>query len=170
MQNESTVYEVGFHMNPSLPDGEVLGKVADLKQAISERGGTFISEGVPAPYELAYTIIKRIGNENKRFSQSVFDWVKFEMNPASIVDLKKMLEGDTDIIRFLIIKTVREDTMISTRPEFKLSSEENEEEGAIAQSSGPKKVEREELTKEEEEQIDKEIDDLVSDEEETSKE
>ncbi len=169
MQNESTVYEVGFHMNPSLPDGEVLGKVADLKQAISERGGTFISEGVPVPYELAYTIIKRIGNENKRFSQSVFDWVKFEMDPASIVDLKKMLEGDTDIIRFLIIKTVREDTMISTRPEFKMSAEEGEEEGATRQSS-PRKVEREELTKEEEEQIDKEIDDLVSDEEETSKE
>ena len=127
MQNELTVYEVGFHINPSLPEGEILGKVTDLKQAISERGGVFISEEFPSLFQLAYTITKRIGNENKRFTQTFFGWIKFEMSPASIVDFKKVLESDIDMIRFLIIKTVREDTMISTRPEFKLAQGEDEE-------------------------------------------
>lgn len=130
MQNELTVYEVGFHLNPALPEGEVLGKVTDLKQAISLRGGVFISEGFPATRPLAYTITKRVGNENKRFNQSYFGWIKFEMTPELIVDLKKMLEGDVDIIRFLIIKTVREDTMLSSKPEFRLTEDDNTDEDA----------------------------------------
>ena len=129
MQNELTVYEVGFHINPSLPEGEILGKVTDLKQEISTRGGVFISEEFPSLFQLAYTITKRIGNDNKRFTQTFFGWIKFEMSPASIVEFKKVIESDIDMIRFLIIKTVREDTMISTRPEFKLALGEDEESG-----------------------------------------
>lgn len=167
MQNESTVYEVGFHINPHLPEGEVLGKVTDLKQAISERGGIFISEGFPSLYPLAYTITKRIGNDNKRFTQTFFGWIKFEMSPASIVDFKKVLENDTDMIRFLIIKTVREDTMISNKPEFKLSiGEEVETDDDTGDNEGHEKegVADTELSEEDEAEIDKEIEDLVSDE------
>lgn len=164
MQNELTVYETGFHLNPALPEGEVLGKVTDLKNQISERGGVFISEGFPSLRPLAYTIVKRIGNENKRFNQGFFGWIKFEMTPEAIVDFKKVLENDNDIIRFLIIKTVREDTMISTRPEFKLPGESPEDESG---------EEKEDLTPEEEAEIDRSIDDLVSessDKEEEAKE
>ncbi|PIR38797.1 MAG: hypothetical protein COV34_00560 [Candidatus Zambryskibacteria bacterium CG10_big_fil_rev_8_21_14_0_10_42_12] len=158
MQNELTVYETGFHLNPSLPEGEVLGKVTDLKDHISSRGGVFISEGFPTLRPLTYTIVKRIGNENKRFNQSYFGWIKFEMTPEAIVDFKKVLENDNDIIRFLIIKTVREDTMISTRPEFRLPGEEKVEDEA-GQSN---EEEKEDLTPEEEAEIDRSIDDLVS--------
>lgn len=168
MQNDKTVYEIGFHLNPTLPEGEVLGKVSDLKQAISTRSGEIISEGFPTLIQLAYTIVKHIGNENKRFHQAYFGWIKFEMESASIVDLKKVLESDIDMIRFLIIKTVREDTMISDKPEFKIALGEDADgvsEGATAPTEAkPKK----ELTTEEKAEIDKEIDDLVSEKDEQS--
>jgi len=159
MQDETTVYEVGFHLNPNLPEGEVLGKVTDLKSQISLRGGTFISEGFPALRPLEYTIKKRIINDNKRFNQAYFGWLKFEMSPSEIVELKKTLEIDNDVVRFLIIKTIKEDTMLSNKPEFKFFGEEVEEE---KKDDNSKEEVKEELTAEEEAEIDKSIDELIS--------
>ena len=44
-----------------------------------------------------------------------FGWVKFNMDADKVVELKKKLDLDPNIIRFLVLKTVKENTIAAKR-------------------------------------------------------
>jgi hypothetical protein len=58
---------------------------------------------------------KVISNIRNKFTTAYFGWVKFYMDADKVLELKKSLTQDTNFLRFLIVKTVKENTMSSRR-------------------------------------------------------
>jgi len=112
---EEKIYEVGYLLLPNLTEEEIPAIFGDLKELISSFGGKMISDEMPSLIDLAYPMIKVIANKNNKFQNAYFGWLKFYLSPEKINDLKKKLDLDTNILRFLIIKTVKENTLAGRR-------------------------------------------------------
>ena len=112
------IYEVGFMLEPNLSESSVQEIFSGIKNAIAERKGTVISEEFPKRRELAYEMVKSVLGSNRRYVGGFFGWVKFELETSLLNDLKVIFEQKVEIIRFLLIKTVRENTLIYQRVPF----------------------------------------------------
>jgi ribosomal protein S6 len=114
-KDQNTVYELGFHIVPLVAEEQLAAEVAGIKSMIEAHGGTFISEDFPKMRSLAYSITKKIDAKNHKFNTAYFGWVKFETTPAEAVKIKTELDANKNVLRFLLIKTVRENTLIGNR-------------------------------------------------------
>lgn len=113
--SEPKVYELGALFVPELGSEALNQAIASLKGKLSDLGATIISEGESVYLKLAYTIEKSIKNKIKKVSHAHFYSVKFEVDPSMIAELKKALDlqYEETIIRYLITKTVRENTQLT---------------------------------------------------------
>ena len=145
------VYEVGYHMLPTIAEENLGGEVTLFKDMFTENGATFISDEYPKLIELAYEMSRSIENKKQKFSYGYFGWVKFECTTDQAQAIKASLDKNEKLIRFLMIKTVRENTMSVKRSYSKDSS----------RSRRPAQKSKEESAPINEETIDKEIDALV---------
>jgi ribosomal protein S6 len=109
------VYELAFHLIPTLSDEEITVQFSHLKSLIEKKGGTFIGEGAPAMIDLAYEISKTVKALKKRYNKAYFGWVKFEINPEEIAAIEKDMKAFETVIRYLVITTVRENTYIGPK-------------------------------------------------------
>lgn len=104
------VYELGVQIVSDI-DIDAAGAVfADLKAEV-EKKGTVISEEAPKLRELAYTMEKHLHGKNIRYSTAYFAWVKFETNPEEIANLDEVAKSNTKVLRYIIVKTVKENTL-----------------------------------------------------------
>lgn len=106
---EPRVYEIGYLL--------LFGSrwrsrhaIADLKTKLTAMGAEHISEGEVQHIDLAYEMVKIINNQNTFLNTAYFGWVKFAINPESIAAITKILDNHPDMLRYLLIKTTREDT------------------------------------------------------------
>lgn len=151
---KTQIYEVGYLLVPTLSEEEVPAIYTSLKDLISGLNGQFISDEMPKMIPLAYTMLKVVQNVRSKFDSAYFGWVKFEMDTESILELKKKLDLDPNIIRFLLTKTVRENTIAPK----KITSKD----GATRRRTTTKKENTEESVVLDEKEIDEEIDKMVS--------
>lgn len=110
-----TVYEIGYLFISSVPKEKVAGAVTTLKEVLSKKKAEFIGEESPELIPLAYTMIKKIGTANHRFDEAYFGWIKFEMEAGDIEEVKKTLDLMPEMLRFLLITTVRENTYLGKK-------------------------------------------------------
>jgi ribosomal protein S6 len=110
------LYELGYIITPTTTESDVAGVVSSLKQAIEALSGQVTTESTPEFIDLAYTMEKNIGSKKMKWSQGYFGWIKFETDPASLEGLKKVLDGNTDIVRYILIKTSVENTVVFKKP------------------------------------------------------
>lgn len=115
MDFEPRIYEVGYLLIPTISTEEVPAVYGNLKELVSSLKGEVIADEMPKMIPLAYTMDKVISNVRNKFSNAYFGWVKFAMDPENVAGLKKKLDLDTNFLRFMIIKTVRENTMAGRR-------------------------------------------------------
>ena len=113
--SNSKVYEVGYLLTPAIKEEDVPTNYGNLKELVSSLGGEIIMDEMPKTIKLAYTMQKVTSNMRTKFSTAYFGWTKFSMNPAQVLELKKNLELDPNFIRFLILKTVKENTIAAKR-------------------------------------------------------
>ena len=149
--SDARVYEVSYLLTPSTEEGHISAEYGNLKELISSLGGAHIADEMTRNIELAYTISRVIQNIKHKFDNAYFGWFKFTMDAEKVLELKKKMDLDTKIIRHLIIKTVRENTMSPkkfVRSDLKKYTPKTRAEG----------IEAPEINKEE---IDKEIDAMV---------
>ena len=111
----SRVYELGYLLVPTLSEEDVPVTFGNLKELVSSLGGIAISDEMPKMLTLAYPMVKVIANLRNKFKTAYFGWVKFTMDSDKILKLKKRLDLDPNFIRFLILKTVRENTINTKR-------------------------------------------------------
>lgn len=109
-KDESTVYELGYLILPSVPEDKVSGIVASIKEAISQEGGQEIDSESPFKYPLAYEMSKNIGSSHYVISDAYLGWIKFEAEPARVLAIKAKVEKIAEIVRFLLIKATRQTT------------------------------------------------------------
>ena len=112
---EARVYELGYLLIPTISSEEVPATYGDIKALISGLGGEIISDDMPKMINLAYTMLKVTANVRSKYNTAYFGWVKFYMTPEKVLELKKKSDLDPKIIRFLLIKTVKENTIAAKR-------------------------------------------------------
>lgn len=160
MENEGKepqVYEVGLHIVPSVSPEDAAKTVQALKEVIVSNGGTIIAEETPKMMRLAYTMVRSIAGKNDKYDTASFGWVKYEAAPHVTVLVRDAITANKDILRHLITRTVRENTMYGQHVAIARV-------GATARAAD---AERREAAKKEEggpvseEEVDKAIEDLV---------
>lgn len=157
-EEEGRVYEIGFHLVPSLSEEEVAQEVGKLKDLIEDAGGEFIAEGYPKMRALEYTIEAPFAVPKERYNHAHFGWIKFEASPETPSAIKEALSRDENIIRMIIIKTVRENTLYGYKLKQKKEAEERREEESEEKTTVEGEKEREKVSDEE---IDKSIDEII---------
>lgn len=153
-ESELKVYELGFHILPSVPNENVGAEFSKVKSAIEDRGGSFISEEFPKLRPLAYQISKGGRGGKQKYNQAYFSWIKFQAEPTNVLEIKKTVEGMENILRFILIKTIKESTLYSPKPSY-LRSDPNR----IAKRNQEEKEKAEKPISEAE--LDKTIEELV---------
>lgn len=111
----SRVYEIGYLLIPTIEEENVPVVYGNLKELVSILGGEIISDEMPKMISLAYTMLKVTQNVRSRFDTAYFGWTKFEMGSDKILEFKKKVDLDPNFIRFLILKTVKENTIAAKR-------------------------------------------------------
>lgn len=167
----SRVYELGYHIGSSVAEDAVSVEVETLKSILAKHGGEIISEGNPEMIDLAYTIRKRFESGYQNFDRAYFGWIKFEGAGEKLEDLKEDLDDVDSVIRYIIVKTVRENTLYGEEVMKALKEEEEQSEedaGEVPKKSEAPKTKTGEEEKEEkgevvEEELDDKLDELVSD-------
>jgi ribosomal protein S6 len=156
------VYEVGYLLLPTIPEENIPSVYGNLKELVSGLKGQAISDEMPTMINLAYTLEKIIQNVRNKYDTAYFGWMKFYLASDKVAELKKKLEQDSNIIRFLIIKTVKENTISAKR--FN-----NHKDVSHRRNSIMKNNETERNVPINKEEIDKEIDAMVAGQGETEK-
>ncbi|HAS81055.1 MAG: hypothetical protein UR25_C0005G0031 [Candidatus Nomurabacteria bacterium GW2011_GWE1_32_28] len=148
------VYELGYLLIPTISEENIPVVYGNLKELVSNLGGEIISDEMPKMISLAYQMLKVTQNVRSKFNTAYFGWIKFEMGSDKILELKKKVDLDPNFIRFLILKTVKENTIAAkrfTRKDFK------------RKTSTKKDGENEEALPIDKEEIDKEIEAMIAD-------
>ncbi len=128
-----------------------------LKEKITKNGGIFISDQDPELVTLAYSMGKVVSHKRSKFDSAYFGWVKFYLTPEAVEDLKKSTENSDKMLRFLIVKTEKDDALTVAKKNVAPKEEKSlsEQKGI---GGGDKKVEKKPINKEE---IDESIEELV---------
>ncbi len=122
-EKNSRIYEAGFLLVPTLPEADLPREVTALKELLEKAGAQIIAEEMPKTRTLAYPMRPRTGGKpGELFSSAYFGWVKFEVSAEKIKGIEAALNGVLSLLRFLVVKTVRESTLSvprAPRAEFK---------------------------------------------------
>jgi len=110
------VYEVGFHLMPSIAEEEVSAVAEKIHKLLGD--AEIISQGAPQKISLAYTIERADHGTREKFSSAYFGWVKCAMGREEAHALAARLRSERQVIRFLIIETSREEEQRSARAVF----------------------------------------------------
>ena len=148
------VYELGYLLVPTLPEEKLAEEVSKIKSEIESKGGIFISEEFPSLKTLTYKMSKVIETRKQKFEQAYFGWVKCEIDAEAIPELKSIFNLNANILRFILIKTVRESTLSFPKiSSMKKPDQKAPDEGKVSEvvAKGPVN----------EEEIDKSIEELV---------
>jgi ribosomal protein S6 len=157
--DEISVYEIGFHILPNVPEEKLPEIVLKLKDSITSNDGEILTEEFPKMTILAYDIKKRVETKYVSFNKAFFGWVKFEALRSSLEKIEKETKANQNVLRFIIVKTVRENTLHTPKIPM-MARSANVEEAKIPKSESapaPK-------TEVSEAEIDKSIDELLVDE------
>lgn len=109
----SSVYEISYILLPNLSAEESLKELSSIQEAILSNKGEIISFENPVMIDLAYPMVKVTTSSRTKCQKGYFGYVKFEMESSSVSEVKKYAELNANIVRFLIIKTVRENTLLN---------------------------------------------------------
>ena len=151
------VYEVSYILLPTLNTSEAEEQVAHIKKAIETTKGTMISDENPILIDLAYSMTKVVGVTRHKCLNGYFGWMKFEMPKGIVEGVKKSLDNNDTVLRYLIIKTVKENTLLTGKMTLK-KDDKHHEDVAPVESENVGTLEDPAATPEE---MDKSIDELV---------
>ncbi|MEY2664641.1 MAG: hypothetical protein RIT04_449 [Candidatus Parcubacteria bacterium] len=153
------VYEIGYLLVSSIPKEKVAENVSALKDIIIKKGAKIISEEAPEFTTLAYTMVKKIGAANHRFNEGYFGWIKFDLAASEIESVKKAFEEHVNMLRVLVITTIRDTTYLGKKAPATAQLEEAAVVSDVASEVAPTDV----ITKApaSAEEIDKSIDEMV---------
>ena len=104
---ETRVYELGFHLDPELAQEDVKKAYQAVRDRISAVG-TIVAEGEPTKIPLAYTISRMETTGRRDFDTAFFCWIAYETNGQGHEDIATMARENTQIVRFLDVRTSKE--------------------------------------------------------------
>jgi ribosomal protein S6 len=105
---EARLYELGFHIVPTVGDDKISYEVDAIKGVLESNGAKIISEEQPQLMKLAYPMRAEIDRRKYTYASAYFGWMHFEATPEKAHTIKGRLARNEHILRFLLIKTVTE--------------------------------------------------------------
>lgn len=163
--DEVRLYELGINLI-STQEEKILSDFEVVKNIIKTQSGEVKSESTPVAIPLAYTMFKNVDSKNIRYTSAAFGWVKFVVTPDKIELIKEELDLNSDILRYVILKTTEDANTDSTVILEALSSKNEGDEKKGRRNSGSDEevvevVEEKEESSTPVEVIDEAIDSLV---------
>ncbi len=107
-QEVTQVYEIGYLLLPSINEDQVLETVAKLKALVAKAGGVEIDGEAPFRYPLSYNMTKVVGASRYVVNEAYIGWMKFEVEPAQVLEIKAAVEKIEEVLRSLLLKVPRE--------------------------------------------------------------
>ncbi len=131
------LYEVGFHIIPTLSEEQIGQEVAQIKAIIEKAGGKVVYEEAPRLRPLAYEIPKMTNGVRRNHDRSYFGFIKFDCTGEEATAIKEALDKKDTILRFILLKTVKENILYGSKLAIrgdsirstKKSKEDEEKEG-----------------------------------------
>lgn len=151
--DENKLYELGYLISPLVAEEALGGEVNGVREAIEKEGGKIVSEGYPNMRYLAYSIFAKNGAGKGPFNQAYFGHIKFELRPEKALALKLALDKKEIIIRSLMILPDKEAPITVRTAAQKIVKREMRE-----------AKEKKSLTVAEEAEIEKGIEELLTEE------
>ncbi|HEY0908297.1 MAG TPA: 30S ribosomal protein S6 [Candidatus Paceibacterota bacterium] len=111
VKTAGTVYEVGYHIVPAVSPEKLPAEVDAIKAVLSGNNAVTISEEAPKLRNLAYQMVKAIGPARHKYDTAYFGWIKFEAAPEAAIEIKKAMDANEKVLRYILIKTARENTL-----------------------------------------------------------
>ncbi len=108
VNTEAGVYEIGFHLVPTIAEENLASEVSKIRTAVESLGGGFISEEFPKSRTLAYTLSKKVGATKHTYDRAYFGWIKYELTPDKAAEFKAAVDGNDHVLRYIIVSTTRE--------------------------------------------------------------
>lgn len=108
------IYEISFHI---LVDAEVSKELKGIEKIISTLGGVVLNIDEPEKINLAYEIKHNIRDDKgvfRRYTESFFGSIKFKFDVSNVKELEKFMTENKNILRFLLVETIEEETRMST--------------------------------------------------------
>jgi len=142
------VYEVGFHVVPTVEETKVGDVVETIRAVLAEAKAEIIRDQFPQKMTLAYTIERSAAGKREKYTETYFGFIKFATEREHIASLEAQLRSAKDILRYLLIETTREEPVIARRAVYSSNRLEGEtiKKPATAPET-PGEVSDEELTK-----------------------
>ncbi len=111
--SEKVIYEIGYLIIPNISEEDVLTEVVNIKAILEKQEANFLSGDEPKLINLAYPISKMFGTDKQIFEKAYFAWMKFEIEVDKLVEIKEELDKYENILRYLLVKTLKKDTLVS---------------------------------------------------------
>ena len=105
------VYELGYHIVPLVAEEKLSEEVSAVRRILDDVKAEVIADENPKMLALAYSMEKKIGTEKHIFNNAYFGWIKFECDTDGAKKIDNALNASDRVLRHLLIKTVRENTM-----------------------------------------------------------
>jgi len=150
-EKDFTVYEAGFLLNPTLSADEATDFVTTLRSKVESLGGEYVAHDSPKEMPIHYEMSREINNKKTWFSQAIFGWLKFKLEPKEVAVIENTLKADEKVIRYLLIKTVAENTLFGNKLSIPKKRREKKEKDLS--------IPEEEIN---EEEVSKKIDEMVA--------
>ncbi len=129
------VYEVGYHMLPTLSVEDVPREVTVLKDLLEKEGAVVLAEEFPKLRPLTYEISRLSAGAYQKYTSAYFGWIKLEATPEAAKKIEVGLKTMGNILRFLFIKTIREHTLAPRMPRVDARKERKEIPKEVAPSA-----------------------------------
>lgn len=156
----SKFYELGYILVPSLTTEKVTEEVKKISDLFIKAGGTQVSGEAPVLIDLTYQMVKVIHAHREKCDQGYFGWMKFEIETEAINDIKKALDLSDSMLRYLLIKTVGENTLLNGKMNLAIGDDKTQKFTDVSEEEI--EAMKEEVAPEvSQEELDKSIDDLV---------
>ena len=139
-EREVKVYEIGYLIVPSIPAEKVAEQISAIKDVLAKHKAELIADESASLRPLAYTMIKKIGTVNRRFDSAYFGWIKFEAAPVEVRLIEKEVKEIDSILRLLLISTVREHALLSSK--LNLEGSEREVKGPVSTEDLDKSIDK----------------------------
>lgn len=128
---EVRVYELGFHIDPELPNEEAK-KAFEAMRASIEKAGSVLVVGEPKKIPLAYTVSRSETAGRRDFDSSFFAWIAYEADGKGHEAVAEAARTMPSIFRFLDVRTTKEEAehfsemqeLLAKAPEPEHSDEE----------------------------------------------
>ena len=142
------IYELGFHVVPTVGDDGVAAVVELVRKALGDN--EIISEQFPTRMPLAYTVERSVQGKREKYTEAYFGFIMFAMERENMPAFKVVVSGIPEVLRSLIIETVREDMPAPRRAVFasnRLAGETIKKPEVVAPTEKTVEVSDEELDK-----------------------